>query len=632
MKPFAPLAWLSLLLVGTFSACLVDDDAVTFSGDVSITVTDQRGTPVVGARVFTDPISRIEAVTDAFGSATVKTVPIGTYDVFADLDGAQAKRAINVAANNLTPATLQLPIILPGGGNADGSPRIFVSAPRQNITYQTSEGIEFDATASDNETTGRDITIRWTSNIDGLLREGKGDDNGRMTFVKTLSPGFHQLSLEAIDGDGNVGTLLLGVNVAGQATIRLAPVESAATEPKLTWSRYAGRDFQSYRVQRGLGDCATAGFDGWQTIATLGGVGDTSYTDRSPRPIAANVCYRIVVTAAANAAAATSNVVSYAPPAADLLDFVPTDLLAHPTEASTVFLVDAGRNRVLRYDLPTRTTTATAQLSGSLGELSVGNAGRGVELFVPSGNGNVYVLNPATLTTTTIINTVDPVGSVAVYEDGFIVVGGTVQSVRAGQYRSYSRSTGALLGSNTQQRGPGVIRRVPGQRSAVALSSTSLIAEPAFFEFDQAGQFTFAGNGVLQRENEQSAEVFAVDPTGSYFVTSRLANGFDVSRQLTFRGRLDYGTVRVTDIAFSASGDLVYGAVLPTGLGEDSSGPGVIVARWPSRLRERFVATRGFVTQLSRLADGRIASVQVGRVGTTGTGTTTGLALVTAIE
>ena len=636
MKLFAPLVWTSLFLIGTLSACLVEDDALTPTGDVSVVVTDQRGNPVEGARVFTNPLSRIEDITDAFGSVTVRSVPVGTYDILADLDGAQAKRTVNVSLANLATATLQLPIVLPGGGNADGSPRVFITSPRQNRTYQSAEGIEFDATASDDETTGRDLTLRWTSNIDGLIQEAKGDENGRLTFVKTLSPGFHQLTLETTDTDGNTTTLLLGVNVVGVAQIRLAPVDVSGAATTLAWSRYLGQDFQAYRVQRGLGDCNTPGFNNWQTLATVNGAADTTYTDSSPRPIAANVCYRIVVATSGNAAATTSNVASYAPSTVDFLDFVPADLLAHPTEANVVFLVDAARNRVLRYDLITRAATATAQLSGGLGELSIGDAGEGVELFVPSGNGNVYVLNPTTLTTTVLINTVEPVGSVAVFEDGFVVVGGTSQSVRAGQYRSYSRASGELLANNIQQRGPGVIRRVPGQRSAVALSSTSLIAEPGYFEFDESGQFTFAGNGVLQRENEQSSGIFAIDPTGSYFVTSRLANSFDVSRQLTFRGRLDYGAFRVADIAFSVGGDLVYGAVIPdmdgSGNGISTVAPGLVVAGWPSRLREGFIATRGFVTQVVRLADGRLATVQVGQPTASGNGGSAGPSLVTVVQ
>ncbi len=627
MKLFAPLVW--LLLLGSLSACLVDDEASAVpTGDVAVLVTDQRGTPVPGASIFTEPLSRLSALTDTFGSTTVKEVPVGTYDVFADGKGVQAKTTIQIVRGNLTSVTLQLPIILPNGGNADGSPRLFITSPLPTGTYQAGEAILFDATASDDETTGNQLTIRWASNLDGLLREDTGDDDGRLTFVKTLTPGFHQLTATATDTDGQTTTRLLGVNVAGVASIRLAEVDLTGAAPRLDWSRYTGRDFRTYRIQRGIGDCAAPGFANWQTIASTSGQGDTSFVDRDPLPIAASVCYRIVVATSGNASAATSNVVSYAPSTVDFLDFVPQEMIAHPTEANTVFLVDGARDRILRYDIATRTVLATAQLSGGLGQPAIGSAGSGVELFVPSGNGNVYVLNLATLATTSLINTIDPVGSVAVYEDGFIVVGGTSPTVRTGQYRSYSRATGALLASNAQQRGAGVIRRVPGQRTAVALSTTSLIAEPAYFEFDQGGQFTFAGNGVLQRDNEQSSEVFAVDPTGGYFVTSRLGNSFDVSRQLTFRGRLDYGTARVVDVAFSATGDLVYGAVAPSDIATGET-PGLVVARWPSRLRERFVATRGFVTQVARLSNGRIATVQVSRTGST---TDNGLALVTVVQ
>ena len=38
--------------------------------------------------------------------------------------------------------------------------------------------------------------------------------------------------------------------------------------------------------------------------------------------------------------------------------------------------------------------------------------------------------------------------------------------------------------------------------------------------------------------------------------------------------------------------------------------PGVIVAAFPSRLRERTVATRGYVRHVVRLADGRFVTVE----------------------
>ena len=206
---------LLFVLVGTLSACLVDDEPTVVSGDLSVLVNDQRGTPVAGTRVYTDPISRIEAVTDAFGSATIKNVPVGTYDVFADQQGILAKGVVRVQPNNLTSLQIQLPFVAPGGGNPDGSPRLSVAAPLQSQSYLHDEAITFDASASDDETSGRDIVLRWVSNIDGLLDEGPADDNGRRTFVRTLSQGFHQMTVTATDAAGQTTTLLLGVNVAG---------------------------------------------------------------------------------------------------------------------------------------------------------------------------------------------------------------------------------------------------------------------------------------------------------------------------------------------------------------------------------------------------------------------------------
>ena len=195
-------------------ACQVDDEDDILRGDVGVEVVDQRGVPVPEARVYTVPTSRIQDVTDAFGIVSVIGAESKTYDLYAERDGALARTVLNVGPNQLAQAILRLPIILPGGGNEDGSPRLFVTSPDQTRSALAAEAVTFDATASDDVTPGPGITIAWTSNRDGLLGSGPADVNGRYVFDKLLSPGFHQLTVSATDGDGEVTERRWSVNVA----------------------------------------------------------------------------------------------------------------------------------------------------------------------------------------------------------------------------------------------------------------------------------------------------------------------------------------------------------------------------------------------------------------------------------
>ena len=605
--PVKPLALLLSCAIALSSGCLVDDEAQFVGGDVAVTVTDQRGQPVPGARVYTEPASRIEDLADEFGTVSIRRVTAGTYDVFAEFEGARARTVLFVGPGQLASARLQLPLALPGGGNPDGSPRFFITSPEQARTYAAGEAIEFSATASDDATPGTGITIRWVSNLDGVLGEGRGDLNGRYVFSRVLSGGFHQLTATATDGDGDATELRWSVNVAGVAPLRLDAPDPVDDGVRLTWRPHASRDFRSYTLQRAGGDCAAPGFDAWRAVATFDRRSDTTYLDASPPPIGEAVCYRLVLATAGDARAAVSEVVTYAPGAEGRVAFVPSALAAHPTQADIVYLVDAVGERVVRYDIGRGEITAEAALSGALGQPTVGAAGQGTEVFVPSDNGNVFVLDAATLARRSVISTVDPVGSVAAFSDGFIVVGGVSAVPREGQLRSYSRSAGTLLGESTTVLGPGRIARVPLARAIVAQSSEAGQASLTYVTLAADGAFVSEATRVAE---SGGADVLAVDPRARYLVAGARANSYDVGPGLGYRGRLDFGTADVWDVAFSADGDVAYGAIAPGDDGSDRP-RGLLVASLPTRLREGLLVTRGYVRAVARLADGRLATVQV---------------------
>ena len=607
MKLSPALALLSLVLASGFGCRIQDDDLVP-RGDVAIVVIDQRGAPVPDARVYTLPTSRIEDLTDAFGTVSIRGVESASYDLYAEFGDAVQRTVLFVGPGQLSTTRLQLPLALPGGGNPDGSPRLFFSAPEQTRTYAAGEAVPFSATASDDATPNEAIVIRWVSNVDGVLGEGTADRDGRLLFERVLTPGFHQLTVTATDADGDFSELRSSVNVGGVAPIRLEAPDPDEDGVRLRWNRTPSPDFRAYLLQRGGGDCGAPGFDEWRTLATLRTAADTAFFDDTPAPASAVACYRLVLQTTADAAAAVSNTVTYAPATPGLLGFRPSAAAAHPTRDMTVYLVDARAQRIVRYAADDATIEADAQLSGGLGQPTLGDAGNGLELFVPSDNGTVFVLDPLSLRLRIVINTVTGAGSVAAFEDGFVVVSGLSDAPAAGQYRSYSRATGQLLASNLRSLAGGALRRVPGQREAVG---ATLAGAAVYFAFDTDGDFVTEASRPGGFETSASPEVLAVAPDGSAFVSSARANGFDVSPQLSFRGRTDFGPRGVLSAGFSESGNEVYGGLAA---GEDvDDAPGIAVAAFPSRLRKRVIPTRGYVQHLVRLADGRFASVETAR-------------------
>ena len=154
---------------------------------------------------------------------------------------------------------------------------------------------------------------------------------------------------------------------------------------------------------------------------------------------------------------------------------------------------------------------------------------------------------------------------------------------------------------------------VPGRREAVG---ATLAGAAVYLALDADGAFVTEASRPGGFETSASPELLAVAPDGSAFVTSARANGFDVGPQLTFRGRMDFGAREVLSASFSESGDEVYGGL---GTRDGDAGadeaPGITVAAFPSRLRRRTIATRGYVRHIVRLADGRFATVETFRAG-----------------
>ncbi len=94
---------------------------------------------------------------------------------------------------------------------AQHAPTVAILWPRQDDTWRTGVGCFLSAAAVDLEDAGSldGASVQWTSSIDGKLGVG------RELFVESLSPGIHQLCVEATDSDGMTTMACTSLEVAG---------------------------------------------------------------------------------------------------------------------------------------------------------------------------------------------------------------------------------------------------------------------------------------------------------------------------------------------------------------------------------------------------------------------------------
>ncbi|TCN61324.1 hypothetical protein EV142_101913 [Flavobacterium circumlabens] len=89
------------------------------------------------------------------------------------------------------------------------------------------------------------LNVKWKSDKDGLLYEGKPDDNLESVININLSKGFHKIFFEVYTADNS---LIKKDSITISNVIKLEALSDTGRSIKLNWSKYEGNNFISYLV------------------------------------------------------------------------------------------------------------------------------------------------------------------------------------------------------------------------------------------------------------------------------------------------------------------------------------------------------------------------------------------------
>ncbi len=569
------LFWLCLLLL---PACKSDEDAIEIRelGDLTVTVITQFGDRVDGASVYTQPATVI-GTTDEFGTALLRELPKGSYEVYAELAGyGSGKATVNIQTDELSSAT----IVVEEGVSVGLAPTIELLFPVQPASFAPGEEVVFRATVSDDQTAAADLSVRWESDLDGLLHDEAAAADGTTTFSTTgLSQGVHQITLTVKDGDDFSAVISFEVRTDAPQAITLDEAVSTAAGVSLKWSTYGQANFGSYRVYRADRDCAD---ESRQLIAQLSTADSTTYTD-SQVPFANRVCYYVEVTTD-DGRSRRSNALTVDDPSGPVFNFVADDFLLHP-DRDEVFLLDRGGQRIIRYNYTTQEQTGVIDVEGQVGYCALGDSGFGLELYVPSEDGWVYVYGADDLELKTSISTGLPNASVVVNGLGHVIVALRPSPWWEQPVRTYSRATGLNLDGNGDFDGDR-LRMFPNQNKIISISQSVSPIDMEYFELDGAGMITLHADDQYHGDHPLDPSIFRISPQGDYVITSNQGAVYSANSSMEYRGQLQRGALEYADFAFSPDGEVIYAAT--------RNRASIQIGSYPALTRSDEILTRGF--------------------------------------
>jgi hypothetical protein len=116
------------------------------------------------------------------------------------------------------------------------APSALIATPTDGSWSPIGEAISLTGRVVDADGLDDIVTVRWASDLDGILAEGPPTDDGFTSLLVELSPGLHELSLTAVDTAGLEGR--------DQVTLVLEPPDcSAWDDGQQVWDCDSGVDF-----------------------------------------------------------------------------------------------------------------------------------------------------------------------------------------------------------------------------------------------------------------------------------------------------------------------------------------------------------------------------------------------------
>lgn len=533
-------------------------------------------TPVKDADVYTNP-SSVQGKTDAFGSVLLKGLQVGSYEIYASVNGVgSGKAAVNIKANELGEITINII----KGVDVGLAPTISLILPSIPAEFSTGENITFSADVKDDKTPAGKLSVKWESDLDGVLNESVPGSDGNIKFTTNrLSRGVHQITITARDADGYSSKASFTVSTLAPKAVTLLPANAVQGKVELEWSKYTGTDFGKYEVYRTSGDCGSSNAE---LIATITDIAQVKYLDDKP-PFEFQVCYFVKIVNTENNERST-NEVTVSTPSGYVFPFEPGDMLKHPTK-QFVYLIDRGGQKLIKFDYVALKVVQETSLQGTVGYSDIGDNGFGVEIYVPGSDGWIYVYNAENLALATSINTGLFTSSVVTTGTGIVIAAVRPSPWWEKPIRTYNRANGLHIDGNGGFDGDR-LRLVPGKLETISISTGVSPTDMEYMKYDEKGNVLLHVDDKYHGDHPLNPYIFRIADNGAYSITGSEGAVYTANSSMEYRGMLQRGALEFSDFAFSDDGSVIYAAT--------SNRKSIQIGNYPALQRTGEILTKGF--------------------------------------
>lgn len=541
---------LSLLIILTIAvSCKNSTEPEVATGDLEVTAVGGYSGIVKKAKVYIKDLGTT-VITDDYGKYLFRGIKEGVYEVYAYLEkNGSGKETIQIQKGVLN----KVKITLISGINNE--PTISFLSPTNNPYYSTTplktivgDTIKFKFRITDNVTPTNQISVTLSGDKTGILREGFVGQDGLFEYnTNILSKNRHVIKIVAKDSEGFIGKDSLIIDNIKPMRVSLAATVEQGKGVILNWSKCNDESFQKYVILRTI-------YRDWsyssnnQTLQTIYDKNVTSFTDTTP-PIADSVFYKVV-----SYNSAGENTESYSlrvnDPIGKQFAISLKDAVIHPTMPYLYITTTDRRLVVLNYE--TQEIIKTIQLVSEPSHITIGNAGSGIELFIPDRDGYLSIYNPLTFQKTEYFSWSSPIYSLALDDAGYIY--GIIYNNSQSHIISRSRTGGKQISSLVCGYGePGMMEMLPSKKAIITINNSN-----AFY-------IKTGANGTLisykATNISNNGTLFRTSPNGEYIATSTYGYLYATDENFTKLSGLPRGNSYFYDFGFADNGNTIYTTV-----------------------------------------------------------------------